>query len=776
VRLDLEHPMKRIHSALLNVFLLAAALLIGSFGLMYAVGQHALASHRRIETQRAVLQHLARSLSTLEEAEAGQRGFLLTGDPAYIVPYRKALDQVRPEQAALQRLADEGNLPATTMTQLLNEFDQRLAALEQALQARQNAGLDAALAIVRTGRGEATMARIRAEVQQLKAAEDLKLGQELQAASRAVIYRTSTYVSMGLSYLGFLFWAYHRITREIQAREAAVLESSRKNQLLATTLTSIGDGVIATDAQGKITFLNAEAERLTGWSSAEAAGRSLPSVFRIINEETHRECENPVEKVLRLGTVVGLANHTLLVRKNGTEVPIDDSAAPIRQPDGQLFGVVLVFRDCSVPRKAEETRAHLAAIVQFSSDAIFTEDLKGMIQSWNEGAERLFGYRAEEIIGQPITLLLPPDRQDEDKELLARITSGEPCEWVETIRVAKDGRRIPVALSISRIEDREGRVIGASKIIHDITEQKRAQAALLESEARFRQQLEEIVEDRTARLREMVNELQHVSYAMVHDMRAPLRAMQAFAQLLLKPAEAESELEREEFLERIMIAANRLDKLVQDALNYNRTVLEELPMHPVDLAPLLNDLLRTYPNLDSRLADIRIEGSLPEVLGNESLLTQCFANLLGNAVKFVAEGVRPSVRIWAQATPADAPQPAAFNPSPLVAGLERGSIQVPALRSSNDDTPRVRVWVEDNGIGIPKHAQRRLFGMFQKLDNKYDGTGIGLAIVRKVAERMGGRVGAESEPGSGSRFWVELRLANGVRVGDYPIKDTDPAK
>ena len=767
--------MKRLHSALLNLFLLAAVLLIASFGLMYAVGQHALASHRRIETQRTVLQHLARSLSTLEEAEAGQRGFLLTGDPEYIAPYRRALDQVRPEQAALQRLAEEGSLPATNVTQLLNEFDQRLAELEQSLQARQKAGLDAALAIVRTGQGEATMTRIRAEVRQLRAAEDLKLRQELEVSNRSVIYRTGTYLSMALSYLGFLFWAYRRITQEIQAREAAVLESSRKNQLLATTLTSIGDGVIATDAQGKITFLNAEAERLTGWASAEAAGRSLPSVFRIINEETHRECENPVEKVLRLGTVVGLANHTLLVRKDGTEVPIDDSAAPIRQPDGQLFGVVLVFRDCSAQRKAEETRAHLAAIVQFSSDAIFTEDLKGIIQSWNEGAERLFGYRAEEIIGQPITVLLLPERQEEDKQLLSRITSGQPCEWVETIRVAKDGRRIPVALSISRIEDREGRVIGASKIIHDITEQKRAQAALLESEARFRQQLEGIVEDRTARLREMVNELQHVSYAMVHDMRAPLRAMQAFAQLLLKPAEAESELEREEFLERIMIAANRLDKLVQDALNYNRTVLEELPMYPVALGPLLSDLLRTYPNLDSRLADIHIEGSLPEVLGNESLLTQCFANLLGNAVKFVAEGVRPCVRIWAQLTPAGAPQPAAFNPSTLVTSLEHGSIQAPVPRLTGDEHSRVRVWVEDNGIGIPKHAQRRLFGMFQKLDNKYDGTGIGLAIVRKVAERMGGQVGAESEPGNGSRFWVELRLANIARVGDYPINATNPA-
>jgi len=224
----------------------------------------------------------------------------------------------------------------------------------------------------------------------------------------------------------------------------------------------------------------------------------------------------------------------------------------------------------------------------------------------------------------------------------------------------------------------------------------------------------------------MINELQHVSYAITHDMRAPLRAMSAFADMLgEKAATGATPAETQEYCRRILVAAERLDKLILDALQYNKTVLLELPLEPVDLSNFTSDLIKTYPNFQPDKADIRIEGPLPVVLANEALLTQCLSNLLRNAVKFVASGVRPEVRISAE---------------------DRGAM--------------TRIWVKDNGIGIPAQAQQRLFKMFQRLTHDYEGTGIGLAIVRKVVERMGGNVGAESEPGRGSRFWFELRLAD----------------
>jgi len=185
-----------------------------------------------------------------------------------------------------------------------------------------------------------------------------------------------------------------RLDEEVDRRQETQAALSLEKELLGTTLASIGDGVIATDSQGRITFLNPEAVRLTGWPTAEAAGRPLPEVFCIIEEQTRQPAEDPVQKVLQTGEIAGLANHTFLVSRSGLEIPIADSAAPIRQADGSISGVVLVFRDASIDRKALETSERLAAIVEYSGDVILTNNLDGIIQSWNGGAERLFGYLA----------------------------------------------------------------------------------------------------------------------------------------------------------------------------------------------------------------------------------------------------------------------------------------------------------------------------------------------------------------------------------------------
>jgi PAS domain S-box-containing protein len=268
------------------------------------------------------------------------------------------------------------------------------------------------------------------------------------------------------------------IVAAIYAMHRADADRARVQRQLGTTLASIGDAVIATDIVGRITFINSEAERLTGWKSADAIGKSLASVFHIVNEVTRQTAENPVDEVLHAGKTVGLANHTILIARDGTEIPIDDSAAPIRSADGATFGVVMVFRDVAEQRTAQVARARLAAIVEFSGDAIITKDLDGIVQTWNASAERILGYTAAEMVGQPITRIIPPDRLDEEPQILARLRSGLSYERLETVRVAKDGHHIPVSLSVSPLKDRDGHVVGASKIIHDITEIVAAREAL----------------------------------------------------------------------------------------------------------------------------------------------------------------------------------------------------------------------------------------------------------------------------------------------------------
>jgi PAS domain S-box-containing protein len=263
----------------------------------------------------------------------------------------------------------------------------------------------------------------------------------------------------------------------------ANLRSSQRREILKVTLQSIGDAVITTDNEGHITYLNKVGESLTGWSHHDALGQPLDAVFKIINEATRRPVANPAARALREGVVVGLANHTILIRKDGSECPIDDSAAPIRDEDGNVSGCVLIFRDVTALRLVEREKAEqlltarlLASIVESSNDAIIGKNLDGVIQSWNAAAERLFGFTAEEAVGKHISLVIPPERISEEDQILTRLRAGQRIEHFETERRRSDGQRILVSLTISPIKDDTGNVVGASKIARDITDRKLVEA------------------------------------------------------------------------------------------------------------------------------------------------------------------------------------------------------------------------------------------------------------------------------------------------------------
>jgi signal transduction histidine kinase len=236
--------------------------------------------------------------------------------------------------------------------------------------------------------------------------------------------------------------------------------------------------------------------------------------------------------------------------------------------------------------------------------------------------------------------------------------------------------------------------------------------------------LENRVTERTARLREMVAELEQYSYSISHDMRGPLRAMNQFSTILLEEHAGSLNPDAQDLLRRISSAAHRMDELIEDVLNYSRIAREELPLTRIELNRLIDDVLTQYPALHAAEVDVR--RPLLPALGNEAALTQCLSNLLGNAVKFVAPGVVPRVQLWTEA-----------------------------------HGDRVRVWVADNGIGISPEHLNRIWEIFSRLhaSDSYEGTGIGLSIVKKAVERMSGTVGVESSPGAGSRFWFELRGA-----------------
>jgi PAS domain S-box-containing protein len=359
----------------------------------------------------------------------------------------------------------------------------------------------------------------------------------------------------------------------------------------------------------------------------------------------------------------------------------------------------------------------------------------------NDKLCEMTGYTREELLNMTFLECTHPDDRSAHAKLHERLLRGEIRDYtIEKRYVTKNGQVLWVEAAIGLVRDAAGKPVRVIGVILDITERKKLQV-----------ELEHLVAERTAKLQEMVGELQHFSYTITHDMRAPLRAMYGFASLMTKACAVCQEQEPKRFLRLIETSAARMDLLITDALNYSRTVCQELALTPVDAAALLRGMLASYPELQPSKSQIEIQGEIPLVMGNEAALTQCFSNLLGNAVKFVAPGVRPQIRIWAEVK---------VMSERISESVSEKAGAEPSLTHSLTDSltdSRVRIWIEDNGIGIPESMLPRVFDMFVRGQNDYEGTGIGLALVRKAMDRMGGKVGVESQQGKGSRFWLELK-------------------
>src|SRR5271166_1324209 len=245
---------------------------------------------------------------------------------------------------------------------------------------------------------------------------------------------------------------------------AAENAERQQRRWFEATLASIGDAVITTDLDGRVVHANRIAESLLGWSEQDMAGRPLAEFFRIADQATGQSVENPVPAVLKDGKPIALPERSMLNGRDRSKIPIDDTAAPIRNTDGQVTGTVLVFRDVTARRRAEETVRLLASIVESSQDAIIAHDLSGRFTSWNLGAQRIFGYTAAEMIGQPASMIAAPEAGDEIPEMLGRIQSGEHLEQYQAVRRTKSGQIIDVSITISPIYDELGRIVGVSKI------------------------------------------------------------------------------------------------------------------------------------------------------------------------------------------------------------------------------------------------------------------------------------------------------------------------
>ena len=451
-------------------------------------------------------------LGELTDAETGQRGYSLTGDEAFLEPYLTARGAIGAHLEALRPLTTN-DAARKHLDALAPLVDAKLAEMAQAIESRRHQDMTAAVVADGTVRGKRLMDSIRAEVSGFVEIERGVLAEQetaFQSTMRQLLALIITASLLTLLFaLSFAYLVYretqHRLGNavhletqhllEIQAQTNSQLRQANatlqvSEEKLAVTLNSIGDAVIATDAEGRVTILNPLAERLTGWTQAQAADRLVDEIFHIINQETRQPSTIPVKETLAKGTIQGLANHTVLIARDGSERTIADSCAPIRDRDGQVVGAVLVFRDVSDEDAARQALRDSTALVQTILDTVVDGIITlhasgGAVERANSAAERMFGYTATELIGQNFSLLIPELDRDQRNGSLEYYGASDEARAVglgrEVVGQRKDGSTFPLEIAVSEMWLGGNRYF--TGILRDISARKRAERALQDAGA-----------------------------------------------------------------------------------------------------------------------------------------------------------------------------------------------------------------------------------------------------------------------------------------------------
>ena len=508
------------------------------------------------------------------------------------------------------------------------------------------------------------------------------------------------------------------IVRDITERkktEAALRESEERYRLLVEGVNDYA--IYFLDPQGCVATWNVGAERIEGYQTTEIIGKPLSLFFTTTDKESGLPAQ-----ILERATATGRCTYEgWRVRKDGSLFWTHGSISALRNGNGKLVGFSKIVRDTTEQKRAEEGLRRLAAIVESSDDAILSKSLDSVIESWNPGAARLFGYSAEEIVGKPVLVLVPPDRVKEEAHVISQIRQGKTVPYFETLRRRKDGRLVDVSITISPIKDARGRVIGASQITRDITDRKRVEAQL----QTLNEELERRVQERTAQLETSNQELEAFSYSVSHDLRAPLRHILGYVDILQNEAAGRLNEEDRQTLRTISESAQHMSRLIDALLAFSRMGRAEMQFTRVRLADAAKEALHELRDeTKGRIVHWQF-GPLPEVRGDLLMLRQVFVNLLSNALKYTRRRAEARIEIGSQSGPRE-----------------------------------VVCFVRDNGVGFDMDYADKLFGVFQRLhrSKEFEGTGIGLANVRRIVGRHGGRTWADGAPNAGASFYFSLPL------------------
>jgi two-component system, cell cycle sensor histidine kinase and response regulator CckA len=545
---------------------------------------------------------------------------------------------------------------------------------------------------------------------------------------------------------------------ELIEKRAALMEAELSKKKIENVLSLMPVAVYTCDEKGRITFFNRRAADL--WSrEPQLDDDKFCGSFRLWRPDGSMlpRDETPMAHAVEAGEPTR-NKEGVVERPDGTRVRVSINIDPLYDANGRRRGAINVLQDVTALKQAEETRLRLAAIVESSDDAIISKDLNGIITSWNRGAERLFGYTAEEAIGKPITMLIPADRIDEEPGILERIRRGERIDNYDTVRQRKDGRSVQISLSVSPIKDAAGIIIGASKIARDITERKQAEAALHEARdqlAKANQELERRVNERTAdleranaallrdmqeqrRLEEQLRQAQKMegigtlAGGIAHDFNNILNIIKGYASLIEQHPSADEKIS--ESVSVIDESIERGASVVRQLLTLARKTESSLVSVDVNdiVSPFANLLKQTFP----KTIDVSLElrPKLPAVMADPNQITQALLNLSVNARDAMPNGGKLKLRTKV---------------------LDGGQAQKTVPRASF----YVCIEVADTGTGIEDSIRNRIFEPFFTTKGVGEGTGLGLAMVYGIVKNHNGFVNVESESKRGTIFRLYIPVA-----------------
>ncbi|MEG4441912.1 CHASE3 domain-containing protein [Microcoleus sp. AT9_B5] len=625
---------------------MALALLILNAATSYRNTLKLLENERWVNHTHRVLTELEAALSTLKDAETGQRGYLLTGEERYLEPYHSAIARVNEQIFGLQQLTADNKRQQQRIRDLKIAIDSKLDELEKTINLRRQQNLEAALQRVKSGRGKQIMGDIRQQIAAMTAEETQLLQQRARESQASTNLTILTFTVAALVNFLLMVLVYYLVKRDRTLRDNAEI---KQNQLL---------------------------EQL------EYDRHSLQ-----LTEERFRRA------------IIDAPLPIMLHAENGEVLQINCAWT-------ELSG----YEHSEIPT----------------------------IEDWTEKAY----HSRKSLVQADIDRLHQLNARISEGEYMIATASGESRIWdfySAPLGQLSDGRSLVISTAI------------------DVTARKQAEAEIRMLNAT----LERRVELRTNQLQAANEELESFTYTVAHDLRAPLRGMQGLAEALLEDYRDLLDEIGQEYAQEIVNSGQQLEALIQDLLAYSRLSRADLSLQVLELESAVAEAIAmVQADAKSSGAQITVRPPFFAIIGHRVTLVQVIANLLTNAIKFV-EGAPPQLQIWAEEI--KLPQEGETN-SPTAGELQSARVgqwehSQLLITTGELPVPIVRLWVEDNGIGIAAEHQKRIFRVFERLHGieSYPGTGIGLAIVQKGIDRMGGQVGVESQLGQGSRFWIQLR-------------------